>query len=167
MFQDIILEILWFNCWHFFALNLFLKQCTFPNKFSLTHNPYIILHFMLVCSLRPDWWNTTVSASVSVLLFFSTRSADGNFEVTLATKATIYHQGLVEWKPPAIYKSSCEIDVEYFPFDEQTCVLKFGSWTYDGFKVRERTVWRHLCFLFSCFTFACEKFGVQIDHIPY
>lgn len=63
-------------------------------------------------------------------------SADGNFEVTLATKATIYHQGLVEWKPPAIYKSSCEIDVEYFPFDEQTCVLKFGSWTYDGFKVR-------------------------------
>ncbi|KAL2744921.1 Acetylcholine receptor subunit alpha-like, partial [Vespula maculifrons] len=51
------------------------------------------------------------------------RSADGNFEVTLATKATIYHQGLVEWKPPAIYKSSCEIDVEYFPFDEQTCVL--------------------------------------------
>jgi len=63
-------------------------------------------------------------------------SADGNFEVTLATKATIYHAGLVEWKPPAIYKSSCEIDVEYFPFDEQTCVLKFGSWTYDGFKVR-------------------------------
>ncbi|KAF0773433.1 acetylcholine receptor subunit alpha-like isoform X3 [Aphis craccivora] len=63
------------------------------------------------------------------------RSADGNFDVTLATKATIYHVGLVEWKPPAIFKSSCEIDVEFFPFDEQTCVLKFGSWTYDGFKV--------------------------------
>ncbi|XP_031336997.1 acetylcholine receptor subunit alpha-like [Photinus pyralis] len=63
-------------------------------------------------------------------------NADGNFEVTLATKATIYHQGLVEWKPPAIYKSSCEIDVEYFPFDDQTCFLKFGSWTYDGFKRR-------------------------------
>jgi nicotinic acetylcholine receptor len=62
-------------------------------------------------------------------------SADGNFDVTLATKATIYHVGLVEWKPPAIFKSSCEIDVEFFPFDEQTCVLKFGSWTYDGFKV--------------------------------
>ena len=62
-------------------------------------------------------------------------SADGNFEVTLATKATLWYNGLVEWKPPAIYKSSCEIDVEYFPFDEQTCVMKFGSWTYDGFQV--------------------------------
>ena len=28
--------------------------------------------------------------------------------------------------------------MEYFPFDEQTCVMKFGSWTYDGFQVRRR-----------------------------
>lgn len=48
--------------------------------------------------------------------FIICSSADGNFEVTLATKATLYSTGLVEWKPPAIYKSSCEIDVEYFPF---------------------------------------------------
>ena len=27
------------------------------------------------------------------------------------------------------------MDVEYFPFDEHTCVMKFGSWTYDGFQV--------------------------------
>lgn len=67
------------------------------------------------------------------------RSADGNFEVTLATKATLNFTGRVEWKPPAIYKSSCEIDVEYFPFDEQTCVMKFGSWTYDGFQVSRTT----------------------------
>lgn len=62
-------------------------------------------------------------------------SADGNFEVTLATKATLNYTGRVDWRPPAIYKSSCEIDVEYFPFDEQTCIMKFGSWTYDGFQV--------------------------------
>ncbi|KAK2704546.1 hypothetical protein QYM36_016822 [Artemia franciscana] len=67
-------------------------------------------------------------------------NADGNFEVTLATKATMQHTGRIEWKPPAIYKSSCEIDVEYFPFDEQTCVMKFGSWTYDGFQVDLRHV---------------------------
>lgn len=54
------------------------------------------------------------------------------------TKATVYHSGLVVWQPPAVYKSSCAIDVEFFPYDVQTCVLKLGSWTYDGFKVRFR-----------------------------
>lgn len=62
-------------------------------------------------------------------------SADGHYEVTLMTKATVYNTGLVVWQPPAVYKSSCSIDVEYFPYDVQTCVLKLGSWTYDGFKV--------------------------------
>lgn len=62
-------------------------------------------------------------------------SADGNYEVTLMTKATLKFTGDVVWKPPAIYKSSCEIDVEWFPFDEQSCNMKFGSWTYDGFQV--------------------------------
>ena len=51
------------------------------------------------------------------------------------TKATIHHDGLVIWKPPAIYKSLCPINVEFFPFDEQLCTLKIGSWTYDGYAV--------------------------------
>lgn len=81
----------------------------------------------------------------------SNGSADGNFEVTLATKAILNSKGMIQWKPPAIYKSSCGIDVRYFPFDEQTCIMKFGSWTYDGFKVcvirtfselSSSTIWR-------------------------
>lgn len=51
------------------------------------------------------------------------------------TKATIHYDGKVEWRPPAIYKSLCPIDVEFFPFDEQMCFLKVGSWTYDGYSV--------------------------------
>ncbi|EZA61858.1 Acetylcholine receptor subunit alpha-like protein [Ooceraea biroi] len=62
-------------------------------------------------------------------------NADGNYEVTIMTKAILHHTGKVIWKPPAIYKSFCEIDVEYFPFDQQTCFMKFGSWTYDGYTV--------------------------------
>ena len=62
-------------------------------------------------------------------------NADGNYEVTLMTKATLYPEGKVVWEPPAIYKSSCTINVEFFPFDEQQCSMKFGSWTYDGYQV--------------------------------
>lgn len=58
-------------------------------------------------------------------------SADGSFQVTLATKATVNYDGHVLWEPPAIYKSACAIDVEYFPFDEQVCKMKFSSWTYE------------------------------------
>ena len=67
-------------------------------------------------------------------------SADGNYHITTMTKATLYHDGLVKWEPPAIFKSSCDIDVRYFPFDEQTCWLKFGSWTFDGFQVNYFTL---------------------------
>ncbi|KYQ59633.1 Acetylcholine receptor subunit alpha-like protein [Trachymyrmex zeteki] len=104
--------------------NLWVEQSWYDYKLRWEPKEYGGVHMLHVPSdhiWRPD-----------IVLY---NNADGNFEVTLATKATIYSQGLVEWKPPAIYKSSCEIDVEYFPFDEQTCVLKFGSWTYDGFKV--------------------------------
>lgn len=60
---------------------------------------------------------------------------DGNYEVTLMTKATLKYNGEVFWEPPAIYKSSCEMNVEYFPYDEQSCFMKFGSWTYNGAQV--------------------------------
>lgn len=44
----------------------------------------------------------------------------------------VQHDGSITWMPPAIFKSSCKIDIKNFPFDEQTCHMKFGSWTYDG-----------------------------------
>ena len=36
---------------------------------------------------------------------------------------------------PGIFKSTCKIDITWFPFDEQNCSLKFGTWTHDGFKI--------------------------------
>lgn len=44
------------------------------------------------------------------------------------TKATVEHTGIVRWSPPSIYRSMCPINVRWFPFDEQLCELKFGSW---------------------------------------
>lgn len=34
-----------------------------------------------------------------------------------------------------IFKSTCRIDVRWFPFDIQKCELKFGSWTYGGWSL--------------------------------
>uniref|UniRef100_A0A8C3QC38 Neuronal acetylcholine receptor subunit alpha-2 n=1 Tax=Geospiza parvula TaxID=87175 RepID=A0A8C3QC38_GEOPR len=62
-------------------------------------------------------------------------NADGEFTVTHMTKAHLSWDGTVTWVPPAIYKSSCSIDVTFFPFDQQSCKMKFGSWTYDKAKI--------------------------------
>ncbi|VDM52836.1 unnamed protein product [Angiostrongylus costaricensis] len=63
-------------------------------------------------------------------------NADGNYEVSFMCNALVHHTGEVLWVPPAIYKSSCIIDVEFFPFDDQRCSLTFGSWTYNRDEVK-------------------------------
>ncbi|MBN3326159.1 ACHN3 protein, partial [Atractosteus spatula] len=59
-------------------------------------------------------------------------NADGRFEGSLMTKVIVRSNGTILWTPPASYKSSCTMDVTFFPFDRQNCSMKFGSWTYDG-----------------------------------
>ena len=49
--------------------------------------------------------------------------------------AVVSDKGYVMWIPMAIFKSTCAIDIRNFPFDQQICHLKFGSWTYDGYKL--------------------------------
>ena len=51
---------------------------------------------------------------------------------SMETYAIVKHDGNVTWMSTVIVKSSCSINVRYFPFDEQTCDLVFASWTYDG-----------------------------------
>ncbi|KAH9394411.1 Acetylcholine receptor subunit beta-like 1, partial [Tyrophagus putrescentiae] len=62
-------------------------------------------------------------------------NADGNYEVRFKSNTLLYPAGTITWLPPAIFQSSCQIDVTYFPFDQQKCVMKFGSWTYNGDQV--------------------------------
>ena len=50
------------------------------------------------------------------------------------------HDGSMLYVPPGIFKSTCKIDITWFPFDDQSCELKFGSWTYNGFKVKFLTI---------------------------
>ncbi|XP_037689224.1 neuronal acetylcholine receptor subunit alpha-3 isoform X1 [Choloepus didactylus] len=104
--------------------NLWLKQIW--NDYKLKWNPsdYNGAEFMRVPAQKiwkPD-----------IVLY---NNAVGDFQVDDKTKALLKYTGEVTWIPPAIFKSSCKIDVTYFPFDYQNCTMKFGSWSYDKAKI--------------------------------
>ncbi|XP_012928868.1 neuronal acetylcholine receptor subunit alpha-2 isoform X1 [Heterocephalus glaber] len=104
--------------------NVWLKQEW--NDYKLRWNP---ADFSNVTSLRVP---SEMIWIPDIVLY---NNADGEFAVTHMTKARLFSTGDVHWVPPAIYKSSCSIDVTFFPFDQQNCKMKFGSWTYDKAKI--------------------------------
>ncbi|XP_071489583.1 neuronal acetylcholine receptor subunit alpha-10-like [Diadema antillarum] len=53
----------------------------------------------------------------------------------MMTNAIISYNGSVFWQAPAIFKSSCKLEVSYFPFDQHRCNIKFGPWAYLGNEV--------------------------------
>lgn len=68
---------------------------------------------------------------VSVFVDFSS-SANEVFDATYPTNVLVSYNGFCHWVPPGMFKSTCQIDIAWFPFDDQKCTLKFGSWTHDG-----------------------------------
>ena len=63
-------------------------------------------------------------------------SADEKFDSTYPTNVVLKNNGSCLYVPPGIFKSTCKIDITWFPFDDQECKMKFGSWTYDGWQVK-------------------------------
>ena len=71
-------------------------------------------------------------------------SADEKFDGTYQTNVVVSNEGSCLYVPPGIFKSTCKIDITWFPFDDQMCDLKFGSWTYSGWKVRKALLFFYL-----------------------
>ncbi|XP_050425104.1 acetylcholine receptor subunit alpha-type acr-16-like isoform X2 [Adelges cooleyi] len=90
-------------------------------------------------------WNISEYGGVKDLRFNPNRlwkpdilmynSADEKFDGTYQTNVVVRHNGTCLWVPPGIFKSTCKIDITWFPFDDQHCDMKFGSWTYNGFQL--------------------------------
>lgn len=62
-------------------------------------------------------------------------SADDYTAGFMPINAMVYDDGTIFWSPPSKLRSSCKVDITYFPFDKQRCPLKFGSWTYNKAQV--------------------------------
>ncbi|XP_045680308.1 acetylcholine receptor subunit epsilon [Phyllostomus hastatus] len=76
---------------------------------------------------------------------------DGQFGVAHEANVLIDEGGSVSWLPPAIYRSTCAVEVTYFPFDWQNCSLVFRSQTYNAEEVE--------------FVFAADDEGETISKI--
>src|SRR5262245_36775041 len=88
--------------------------------------------FDSVCFIDFNVVFDSVCFSEFVVAFFS---ADGRFEVSFKANVLLQNNGFIMWIPCTIYKSSCTIDVTYFPFDQQECEMIFSSWTYNADEV--------------------------------
>ena len=74
---------------------------------------------------------TMQKITVCVLYFSADDGYDG-FALVNESRAILHYTGRIEWIIPLMIKSSCSVDVTYFPFDNQRCFIRFGSWIYDG-----------------------------------
>lgn len=59
-------------------------------------------------------------------------NADPNFDRAMDTNIIVRSTGDIMWDQPYITRTSCQLQVGDFPFDQQECDFIFGSWTYHG-----------------------------------
>lgn len=73
-------------------------------------------------------FKTTTNQCTSLICSVDLQDRIGGGPTTFKTKVVIGSNGENNWTSPALFKTVCALDVTYFPFDMQTCSLKFGSW---------------------------------------
>ena len=73
-------------------------------------------------------------------IFFYVSSVQEVVSYQPLVPAIVRSDGSVSWHFPTLLKSTCRLKVDYFPWDQQICELKYGSWTYDvtevGWRIR-------------------------------
>ena len=64
-------------------------------------------------------------------------SADGRFgSGRKRIKAVINHDGMVQLDYPTVFKTSCDLEIDKYPFDSQKCEMRLGSWAYSDRQLR-------------------------------
>lgn len=53
----------------------------------------------------------------------------------IETNLLLYFSGMLLWYSPIVLRAQCEMNLSNWPYDEQNCYFKFGSWTHDGLSI--------------------------------
>ena len=48
---------------------------------------------------------------------------------------TVRHNGSARWQPGGVYAISCDLDMVFYPFDDQRCTMELETWAYTSDKV--------------------------------
>jgi hypothetical protein len=100
------------------------------------------LIFLIILFTKQTWndynlkWSPEEYGNISYLRVSSSKiwipdlllynSADSTFETSANVNAVLSYDGTVTYIPPGMFKSTCQIEIYHFPFDIQSCALKFG-----------------------------------------
>ncbi|XP_026173442.1 acetylcholine receptor subunit delta [Mastacembelus armatus] len=130
------------------AVDIYLAL-TLSNLISLKEADETLLTNVWIDHTWTDYrlsWNTTEFDGIEMLRLPSSmvwlpeivleNNNDAQFQVAYYSNVLVDPTGLCYWLPPAIFRSSCSINVNYFPFDWQNCTLKFTSLTYNAKEIR-------------------------------
>ena len=71
----------------------------------------------------------------SLFFIFSIEEDNDDTHSMYKHKVSIMSDGQCAWLNPVTLKTICRVDVSYFPFDDQKCGFKFGSWAMDASKI--------------------------------
>ncbi len=78
--------------------------------------------FLLPSSLTNGFFNFSAK-SIYDELFFK------RFRVSVSS------DGIVNWVPGGKFLTSCQLDITYYPFDDQECHIDLVDWAYHGLQV--------------------------------
>ena len=71
------------------------------------------------------------------------QQGDSNFMVV------VNYNGTIKWVPRVVERSPCNLQASDFPFDEQRCILKYGSWNYPAGELQIVSTRRSMRFWFA------------------
>ncbi|ELU09565.1 hypothetical protein CAPTEDRAFT_181469 [Capitella teleta] len=92
-----------------------------------------------------DWederlvWNEDISPLDEIVIsgetiwrpeFAAINGAEEIYRDYTEFRAVLKSSGKIRWEPGGVFKTMCQIDITYYPFDSQICSLTFGAWSY-------------------------------------